>query len=198
MEKKITVTLAGQIFTIINQEDLDYVEEIARQTDSKIKQVKKENDHFSVTAAAVLSCMDFCDELNRAQKEIIQRNKDLFEEKEKNNLLTEQLRNLMNEVQALKLAAARASQAGESSDNQGKDQNSGTGDKEGEGETGGESHLWEKPEEKETERESRNLKNENAESQKVQGDEKRPGKKEYVPRNNRKRNKNKKESGTDK
>ena len=71
MDKKITVTLAGQIFTIINQEDLNYVEEIARQTDNKIKLVQRENEHFSITAAAVLSCMDFCDDINRAQKEII-------------------------------------------------------------------------------------------------------------------------------
>lgn len=187
MEKKITVTLAGQIFTIINQDDLDYVEEIARQTDNKIRHVQKENEYFSVTAAAVLSCMDFCDELNKAQKELVQRNKELFDEREKNSLLTEQLKNLMNEVQSLKLAA-KASQDNSGSEAESSDNSSQNGESENDGENSGESHLCDSKDE--------SLSKNEAESEITAGGKtKRPGKKEYVPRNNRKRNKNKKESG---
>lgn len=190
MEKKITVTLAGQIFTIINQDDLDYVEEIARQTDSKIKYVQRENEYFSVTAAAVLSCMDFCDELNKAQKEIIQRNRELFEEREKNNLLTEQLKNLMNEVQSLKLAvnAAQNTSEAENQDGEGESQ---SGDSDSDGDGSGESHLCggEENTENSEKSEEKNYSSAGLKSGK------KSSKKEYVPRNNRKRNKNKKESG---
>ena len=155
MDKKITVTLAGQIFTIINQEDLNYVEEIARQTDNKIKLVQRENEHFSITAAAVLSCMDFCDDINRAQKEIIARNKELFDEKEKNAVLTEQIKGLMSEIQSLKMQISQLE--------------SGKTEEVSTSESDQESHGSEVKENK------------------------RPGKKEYVPRNNRKRNKKKAE-----
>lgn len=170
MDKKITVTLAGQIFTIINQEDLNYVEEIARQTDNKIKIVQRENQHFSVTAAAVLSCMDFCDEINKTQKEIIERNRELFEEKEKNATLTEQIKGLMSEIQSLKLQIAQLSQGNSENDSTSGD---GNVEKSEENQDDGESHTPEKKE--------------------VKTENKRPGKKEYVPRNNRKRNKKKAE-----
>lgn len=170
MDKKITVTLAGQIFTIINQEDLNYVEEIARQTDNKIKIVQRENQHFSVTAAAVLSCMDFCDEINKTQKEIIERNRELFEEKEKNATLTEQIKGLMSEIQSLKLQLAQVSQGNSENDSTSGD---GNVEKSEENQDDGESHTPEKKE--------------------VKTENKRPGKKEYVPRNNRKRNKKKAE-----
>lgn len=170
MDKKITVTLAGQIFTIINQEDLNYVEEIARQTDNKIKIVQRENQHFSVTAAAVLSCMDFCDEINKTQKEIIERNRELFEEKEKNATLTEQIKGLMSEIQTLKLQLAQVSQGNSENSFTSGD---GNVEKSEENQDDGESHTSEKKE--------------------VKTENKRPGKKEYVPRNNRKRNKKKAE-----
>lgn len=170
MDKKITVTLAGQIFTIINQEDLNYVEEIARQTDNKIKIVQRENQHFSVTAAAVLSCMDFCDEINKTQKEIIERNRELFEEKEKNATLTEQIKGLMSEIQTLKLQLAQVSQGNSENSFTSGDTNV---EKSEENQDDGESHTPEKKE--------------------VKTENKRPGKKEYVPRNNRKRNKKKAE-----
>ena len=167
MSKKITVTLAGQIFTIINQDDLNYVEEIAGQVDRKIKYVQRENEHFSITAAAVLSCMDFCDELNKMQKEIIDRNRELFDEKEKNSVLTEQIKGLMSEIQALKLKLGETE----------------TKEEENVSTTEGAyvENLIDSADKKENEQQTVNEEN------------KRPAKKEYVPRNNRKRNRKKAE-----
>ena len=167
MDKKITVTLAGQIFTIINQEDLNYVEEIARQTDNKIKLVQRENEHFSITAAAVLSCMDFCDDINRAKKEIIARNKELFDEKEKNAVLTEQIKGLMSEIQSLKMQISQLES--------GKTEEVSTSESD---------HVENYSEKSESDEESH--------GSEVK-ENKRPGKKEYVPRNNRMRNKKKAE-----
>lgn len=164
MDKKITVTLAGQIFTIINQEDLNYVEDIADMVDRKIKYVQRENEHFSVTAAAVLSCMDFCDELTRTQKEIVQRNKELFEEKEKSAALAEQIKSLMSEIQSLKVQASAENPESPES---------------------GEKDSVKSPEEDDRDEESH--------GQWVK-ENSRPAKKEYVPRNNRKRNKKKAEN----
>lgn len=165
MSKKITVTLAGQIFTIINQENLNYVEEIADQVDRKIKYVQRENEHFSVTAAAVLSCMDFCDDLNKMQKEIIEKNREILDEKEKNSVLTEQIKGLMSEIQTLKLKLGETETGKE-------EINAASDDVYAE-------NLLEADGKNETEQPAEN------------DDNKRPVKKEYVPRNNRKRNRKK-------
>ena len=111
--------------------------------------------------------MDFCDDINRAQKEIIARNKELFDEKEKNAVLTEQIKGLMSEIQSLKMQISQLES--------GKTEEVSTSESD---------HMENSSEKSESDEESH--------GSEVK-ENKRPGKKEYVPRNNRKRNKKKAE-----
>ena len=59
---KISISVAGFEFVVTTDEEREYTLALARAVDEKIRGVLKSNDKLSVSMAAILCCMDLCDE----------------------------------------------------------------------------------------------------------------------------------------
>lgn len=68
MKNKITVNIANQSYTIVADESDEYIQKLSNMVDKKMKEILNTNDRTSVTMAAVLAALDFCDENLKNQK----------------------------------------------------------------------------------------------------------------------------------
>ena len=59
---KISISVAGFEFVVTTEEEREYTLALAQTVDSKIRGILKGNDKLSVSMAAILSCVDLCDE----------------------------------------------------------------------------------------------------------------------------------------
>jgi cell division protein ZapA (FtsZ GTPase activity inhibitor) len=60
-----TVTIYGQEYTVRGGEDPEYVREVARYVDQRMKEVSKESQQVSSTKVAILAAMNITEELFR-------------------------------------------------------------------------------------------------------------------------------------
>ena len=93
MKNKITVTIAGQEYTLVATEDAAYMEKVARHVDEKVTQVL-EGTHVSSTEAAMLAALNMADEY--------------FKEAEAAENLRGQLKAYLEESAGLKLELSEA------------------------------------------------------------------------------------------
>ena len=75
-KKKITITVADNRFTVLSSEDEEYSRELARQVDDSIRNMCA-SGRSSVTAAAILTAINYRDEMNKKDKDIEQLKKQL-------------------------------------------------------------------------------------------------------------------------
>lgn len=69
MEKiKVKINIAGSEFTILSQDDEAYTTQVAGEVDRKINEIRSSNPQVSVTAAAMLAALNFCDSTKKAEK----------------------------------------------------------------------------------------------------------------------------------
>lgn len=68
MKNRVTVTIAGQEYTLVATEDQGYVEKVAQHVDAQMKQVL-EGARVSLVDGAVLTAVNIADELFKAQAE---------------------------------------------------------------------------------------------------------------------------------
>ena len=67
MEKnKVHIKICGSSYTIITEDDPDYVEELAEAIDSEMKQISAESPSLSTTQCAVLVALDKADACKKA------------------------------------------------------------------------------------------------------------------------------------
>lgn len=67
MERRIPVTIAGKEYTLISEDNGEYLEKLARSVDAKILSHKREL-HISELDAAVLTAMELADECLKANE----------------------------------------------------------------------------------------------------------------------------------
>lgn len=68
MKKKVKITVGGTEYTLVTQEDAEYTRKLAEEVDESIKDMCI-NGRISITAAAILTAVNFCDRLKKYEKE---------------------------------------------------------------------------------------------------------------------------------
>lgn len=64
MEKtRIRVDIMGRGYNLVSDEKSRYIEKVAKEVDSKMRELKKENPRLDYDTAAVLTALNICDEL---------------------------------------------------------------------------------------------------------------------------------------
>lgn len=67
MRNHITVTIAGQEYTLVAAEDESYVHKVAAHVDAKVQEVQ-EGGKFSLVNSAVLAALNIADEYYKEQE----------------------------------------------------------------------------------------------------------------------------------
>ena len=93
MKNRVTVTIAGQEYTLVATEDKGYVEKVAGHVDAKIQEVL-DGARVSLVDAAVLGAVNVADEY--------------FKEVEASENLRRQLKEYLEEATKLKLELSEA------------------------------------------------------------------------------------------
>ena len=63
---KVKMTIMGTDYTVIAEDDVQYVHALGKELDAKMDGIVKANKHLSVTQAAVLAALDYADESKKA------------------------------------------------------------------------------------------------------------------------------------
>ena len=66
MKNKVTVSIAGQEYTMVAVEDEEYVRKVAGHVDGQIREVM-DSEHLSLADAAVLAALNIADQYFREQ-----------------------------------------------------------------------------------------------------------------------------------
>lgn len=74
-KNKISVSIAGSEFVVTTDEEREYTLSLARTVDNKIRGLLQESTKLTAGLAAVLTCLDLCDE-NEKNKESCARLRD--------------------------------------------------------------------------------------------------------------------------
>lgn len=67
MEKnKVKITVCGADYTIISEDKESYIKEVSQEVDTRIKRFLEKNPKASISMAAVLVALDFCDQYKKS------------------------------------------------------------------------------------------------------------------------------------
>jgi cell division protein ZapA len=69
-KKKINVVIDGRNFTVVGDEDEEYILALARYVDKNIKRLANKNSFLSQTMAATLAALNITDELFKTKEEL--------------------------------------------------------------------------------------------------------------------------------
>ena len=89
-KNRVRLNIAGSIYTILSEENENYVRSVGDEIDKKINQIKKSSTDISSLMAAILTAMDFCDLYKKSienQRDLENKNKNYYSMNE--NLRTE-------------------------------------------------------------------------------------------------------------
>lgn len=93
MRNRITVTIAGQEYTLVAMEDESYVRKVAEHVDRKVREVR-EGEKFSLINSAMLAALNIADEY--------------YKEQETSENLRRQLKEYLEEATRLKMELSEA------------------------------------------------------------------------------------------
>ena len=96
MKNRVTVTIAGQEYTLVATEDAAYMEKVAAHVDAKIQEVLEGGARVSTSDAAILAALNMADEYFKGQ--------------EASEALRGQIKGYLEEASALKLELSKAKQ----------------------------------------------------------------------------------------
>lgn len=69
MEKnRVKLTICGSEYTILTDDSIEYTAALSDELDEKIRAVLNDNSGVSVTQAAVLTALEYCDMYKKAEK----------------------------------------------------------------------------------------------------------------------------------
>ena len=60
---RVRVDIMGRGFNLVSDEKSKYIEKVAKEVDRKMRELKNENPKLAYDTAAVLTALNFCDEL---------------------------------------------------------------------------------------------------------------------------------------
>lgn len=63
---KVKLTIMGTDYSVIAEDDVQYVQALGKDLDAKMEGIIKANNRLSVTQAAVLAALDYADESKKA------------------------------------------------------------------------------------------------------------------------------------
>lgn len=69
VRNKVKVTIAGNQFTVISEEDESYTQGIADELNESINEIKSANKSVSTTAAVILTALNYCDIIKQSGKD---------------------------------------------------------------------------------------------------------------------------------
>lgn len=95
MKNKVTMTIAGQEYTLVATEDAAYMEKVAAHVDAKVREVL-DGARISTADAAILAALNMADEYFKGQ--------------EASEALRGQIKGYLEEASALKLELSKAKQ----------------------------------------------------------------------------------------
>ncbi|MEE0776219.1 MAG: cell division protein ZapA [Bacillota bacterium] len=67
--ERVTVTVAGQNLGLKTDHDGEYVRELAKSVDQRLKELRDQNPSLTPARAAVLLCLELKDEMNQLEKD---------------------------------------------------------------------------------------------------------------------------------
>lgn len=67
-ETRIKITVCGTDYSIISDDSAEYTMALAQEIDQKISTLMTDNSRLTVTMAAVLSALDYCDAAHKANE----------------------------------------------------------------------------------------------------------------------------------
>ena len=110
MEKnKVKINICNTDYTIISEDSPEYVLSIAEEVDKEMNNILKNNTRFSVTMVAVLSALQYCDDLHKSIRDCDNIRNQLRDYLEDNaslkievNKMKEENVNLKKEIQSLR------------------------------------------------------------------------------------------------
>ena len=108
MPNRISVTIAGQNYTVLAEESEEYTRQVAERADTKIAEAKQVTEASSLNAA-VLAALNLADEATKAEREIKRARGEMVERTEQAEAMREEILRLEQENSKLKddLAALR-------------------------------------------------------------------------------------------
>ena len=108
MPNRISVTIAGQNYTVLAEESEEYTRQVAERADTKIAEAKQVTEASSLNAA-VLAALNLADESTKAEREIKRARGEMVERTEQAEAMREEILRLEQENSKLKdeLAALR-------------------------------------------------------------------------------------------
>ncbi len=65
-KNRVRLNIRGSEYIVVSEENESYIREMGDTVDRRIEEILKSNPSMSVTAAAVLAALDFCDEGRKA------------------------------------------------------------------------------------------------------------------------------------
>lgn len=69
MEKnKIRLQIGGAEFSITTSDEPEYVQQLAEEINAKMTRLSKETPYLSVTLAAILTALDYCDSYKKSEE----------------------------------------------------------------------------------------------------------------------------------
>lgn len=102
-KRKIDVLIDGRNFTVLGAEDEDYIIDLARYVDKKIKELTSKNDKLCQTMSATLAALNIADEYNKAKTELEELKKQSRDPIKKYGNAISKLDKAENKIKALEL-----------------------------------------------------------------------------------------------
>ncbi|AOM82297.1 cell division protein ZapA [Salisediminibacterium beveridgei] len=75
-KNRTTVTIYGQNYRLVGEDDARHVEKVATMVDDKMRELRAANPYLDVSKLAVLTAVNMCHELVHLQDQIEDRKKD--------------------------------------------------------------------------------------------------------------------------
>lgn len=109
MQNRISVTIAGQKYTVLAEENEEYTRQVAQRADRKIAEAR-EFTEASALSAAVLAALNLADEATKAERDAKRVRGELGERAAQTDAMRDEILRLERENTALKdeLTALRA------------------------------------------------------------------------------------------
>ena len=96
MPNRISVTIAGQQYTILAAENEEYTRQVALRADNKIREAREVTE-ASPLNAAVLAALNLADEATKAEREVRRAKGEISEREEQIKAIREEMMRLVQE-----------------------------------------------------------------------------------------------------
>ncbi len=96
MQNRISVTIAGQQYTILAEENEEYTRQVALRADNKIREAREVTE-ASPLNAAVLAALNLADEATKAEREVRRAKGEISEREEQIKAIREEMMRLVQE-----------------------------------------------------------------------------------------------------